>query len=134
MLTCSASADGIYTGAAYKGIVLLPAIGERLPFLLTPLFGFSSPANIAVPVTALGASAAISLVPEMIQSGSATACDVAVFTAMCMCWSGYLATHISMMDELRCRELTSSATVCHTIGGIVAGMSANPIFHVVANR
>lgn len=129
MLTCGTSIDCVYTGAAYEGIALLPAIGEKLSFILTPLFGFSSPGNIAVPITALGASAAaISLVPEMILNGSAAAHDVAVFTAMCMCWSGYLATHISMMDGLKRRELTSSAIVCHTIGGIVAGISANLIF------
>ena len=43
---------------------------------------------------------------------------------MCMCWSGYLSTHVSMMDLLGETRFTGKAILSHTLGGIVAGMSA----------
>lgn len=132
ILTNTAPETGIYTGAAYEGIGLLPWIGEKISFITKPLFGFTSPSAISVPITALGAAgAAIGLVPNMIMQGMAKAHDVAVFTAMCMCWSGYLSTHVAMMDGLKFRNLTGSAILCHTIGGICAGIAANWIFRLV---
>ena len=68
------------------------------------------------------------LVPSLLESGAASAHDVAVFTSMCMCWSGYLSTHVAMMDGLGCSELTGKAIISHTIGGICAGISANWLF------
>ena len=125
MLTNSAPAGG-YTGAAYEGIGLLPWIGRKISFILQPLFGFSSAEAIAVPITALGAAgAAISIVEKLIGAGLANSHDVAVFTAMCMCWSGYLSTHVAMMDSLKCSYLTGVAILCHTIGGLCAGVFAN---------
>lgn len=132
LLTNGPSVTGSYTGAAYEGIALLPAIGEKLNFILQPLFGFSSPEAIAVPITSLGAAgAAIGLIPNMIQEGLVQANDIAVFTAMCMCWSGYLSTHTAMMDGLKCRELTGKAILSHTIGGLCAGIVANWLFKLV---
>ena len=128
MLTNGPSAEG-YTGAAYEGIELLPHAAERLSFILQPLFGFTTSACIGVPVTALGAAgAAIGLVPGLLLSGQANANDVAVFTAMCMCWSGYLSTHVSMMASLGCEELTGKSVLCHTIGGLCAGVFAHYAF------
>lgn len=128
MLTNGCPESG-YTGAAYEGIALLPLIGDKLGFLLKPLFGFAGAEGIAVPITALGsAGAAMGLVPNLLQSGAASAHDVAVFTSMCMCWSGYLSTHVAMMDGLGCSELTGKAIISHTIGGICAGVSANWLF------
>lgn len=125
MLTKGAPIDG-YTGAAYEGVALLPRIGEKLNFIIQPLFGFSSPEAIGVPITALGAAgAAVSTVKQLITEGAANAHDVAVFTAICMCWSGYLSTHAAMMDSLKCRELTGKAILYHTIGGLFAGVVAN---------
>lgn len=125
MLTKGAPVGG-YSGAAYEGVALLPWIGEKLNFIIQPLFGFSSPEAIGVPITALGAAgAAISTVKQLITEGTANAHDVAVFTAICMCWSGYLSTHAAMMDSLKCRELTGKAILYHTIGGLVAGIVAN---------
>lgn len=125
MLTKGAPVGG-YTGGSYEGVALLPWIGEKLNFIIQPLFGFSSPEAIGVPITALGAAgAAISTVKQLITQGSANAHDVAVFTAICMCWSGYLSTHAAMMDSLKCRELTGKAILYHTIGGLVAGIAAN---------
>ncbi|MGL4737776.1 MAG: hypothetical protein ACRCW2_10020, partial [Cellulosilyticaceae bacterium] len=80
-------------------------------------------------ITSLGAAgAAIGLVPNLIAEGLANVGDVAVFTAMCMCWSGYLSTHTAMMDNLKCRALTGKAIMAHTIGGICAGVAANWLF------
>ncbi|MGF6376987.1 spore maturation protein SpmB [Clostridiales Family XIII bacterium PM5-7] len=129
ILTNGPGADGEYTGAAYEGIGLLPWIAEKMEFVLTPLFGFSSPEAIAVPITALGAAgAAIGLIPGLVENGLVTGNDIAVFTSMCMCWSGYLSTHVAMMDGLKFRELTGHAILCHTIGGILAGISAHFIY------
>lgn len=128
MMTNPAPAGG-YTGAAYEGIGLLPWIGERLRFILVPLFGFSSPEAIAVPITALGAAgAAIGIVEKLLAIGQANAHDIAVFTSMCMCWSGYLSTHVAMMDSLKSRELTGRAILYHTIGGICAGVTSNWLY------
>lgn len=119
----------VYTGAAYEGIALLPALGDKLMFILGPLFGFTNPQAMAFPITSLGAvGAAMSLVPRFISEGVVTPNDIAVFTAMGMCWSGYLSTHVGMMDALDARELTSKAIISHTIGGLLAGMSAHFIY------
>ena len=131
MLTNGAGANG-YTGAAYEGVAILPWIGEKLSFLLQPLFGFQSPEAISVPITALGAAgAAITIVKDLISNSLANAHDIAVFTAMCMCWSGYLSTHVAMMDSLKCSKLTGKAIVSHTIGGLCAGIFANWFFKLL---
>lgn len=133
VLTNGPSASGEYTGAAYEGVALLPWIGDKISFITGPLFGFHDPANISVPITALGAAgAAIGLVPSLVRSGMATAHDVAVFTSMCMCWSGYLSTHVAMMSSLGCSKLTGKAILSHTIGGLCAGIAANWIYQAVA--
>lgn len=122
----------VYTGAAYEGIGLLPIIGKKVNFILEPLFGFTSPEAIAFPITSLGAvGAAMSLVPKFITDGVITPNDIAVFTAMGMCWSGYLSTHVGMMDALNAREITSKAILSHTIGGICAGVSAHFLFMLI---
>jgi len=129
MFTNGASADGTYTGAAYEGIGLLPVLGEKLQFIFRLLFGFSSPECIAVPITSLGAAgAAISLIPNLVSNNLANGNDVAVFTAMCMCWSGYLSTHIAMMESLGCRKLAGKAITSHTIGGLTAGIAAHLLY------
>lgn len=132
MLTNGPGADGTYTGAAYEGIALLPALAEKVQGLLSLLFGFSSSQCIAVPLTALGAAgAAIGLIPSLVSEGLANGNDVAVFTAMCMCWSGYLSTHVAMMDGLKFRELTGRAILCHTIGGLCAGIGAHLLYMIL---
>lgn len=118
-----------YSGSAYEGVGLLPLLADKLSFLLQPMFGFSSGEAIAVPVTALGsAGAALGLIPGFAKRGLVNINDLAVFTAMCMCWSGYLSTHVSMMEVLDCRKHTGKAIVSHTIGGLVAGMAAHWLF------
>ena len=131
MLTFKMPAGG-YTGAAYEGVGFLPWLGEKLTFILEPLFGFHSAEAIAFPITALGAvGGAISLVPEFLKNGLIGPNDIAVFTAMGMCWSGYLSTHIGMMDALGVRKLSSKAIVSHTLGGIAAGVVAHYLFLLI---
>ena len=133
MLTKGPSAAGIYTGSANEGVAFLPWLGDRLQFIINPLFGFSAPEAIAVPITALGSTgAAIGTVTKMAAAGRANANDIAVFTAICMCWSGYISTHIAMMDALGTKEVTGKAIASHTIGGIVAGIAAHWIYLLVA--
>ena len=128
LLTNGPGPEG-YNGAANEGVAFLPWLGEKLSFILNPLFGFQNPSSIAVPITALGsAGAAMGLVPGLIESGSITANEIAVFTAICMCWSGYLSTHVAMMDSLGAKELTGKAIMSHTIGGICAGIAANLLY------
>lgn len=129
MITFGPGEGGQYTGAAYEGVEFLPLVGQKLQFIFEPIFGFQSPEAIAFPITALGAvGAAISLVPNFIATGVALPNDIAVFTAMGMCWSGYLSTHIAMMDALDSRELAGKAILSHTIGGLAAGIAAHFIF------
>ena len=120
------SASGEYTGAAYQGVGLLPWIGSKLGFLFRWLFGFTDPHLIAFPITALGAvGAALGLVPNFMSAGWIDGNAIAVFTAIGMCWSGYLSTHTAMLDTLGYRKLTSKAILAHTIGGLVAAVVAH---------
>ncbi len=118
-----------YQGLAYEGVPILPAIGRFLAPVFDFLFGFKSPEAIAFPITSLGAvGAALGLVPRFIKEGLAHANDIAVFTAIGMCWSGFLSTHTGMMDALGKREFIGKALLSHTIGGIAAGMAAHYIY------
>ncbi len=129
------AADGTaaYTGAAYEGIELLPKIGDLIAPITKVLFGFKDGSNIVVPVTSLGAvGAAIGLVPKMVETGLAGANEIAVFTGIGMCWSGYLSTHISIMDTLGSRELIPQALITHTIAGLIAGVVAHYFFLLIA--
>lgn len=129
VLTFGPSADGTYTGAAYQGVEFLPWIGEKIGFIFHWLFGFEDPHLIAFPITALGAvGAALGLVPGFIAEGWIDGNAIAVFTAIGMCWSGYLSTHTAMLDTLGYRRLTSKAILAHTIGGIVAAILAHWMF------
>ncbi len=129
MLTNGPSDSGLYTGAAYEGIGLIPAIAAKFNFVLKPLFGLSCAEGIAVPVTALGsAGAALGVIPTLVANGQVNCNDIAVFTAMCMCWSGYLSTHVSMMDILGYTKFTGKAIISHTIGGLLAGTAAHWIY------
>ena len=133
LLTFGPSSSGDFTGAAYEGVELLPWVGAKLGFVFEWLFGFTDPHLIAFPITALGAvGAALSLVPNFIASGWIDGNAIAVFTAIGMCWSGYLSTHISMMGTLKATELTGKAILSHTIGGFFAGVAACWLYRLVA--
>lgn len=132
MLTNGTGDAGVYDGSANQGIALLPMIGSKLNFILNPLFGFKSPDAIAVPITALGSSgAAIGMVSQMAKDGKIFANDIAVFTSICMCWSGYLSTHIAMMNALDTKEMTGNAIMSHTIGGFCAGIASHILWMIL---
>ncbi|MDD2287360.1 MAG: hypothetical protein PHY55_00850 [Bacteroidales bacterium] len=128
ILTFGPSENG-YTGEAYEGIALLPYLAGKINFVFEWLFGFTNPELIAFPITSLGAvGAALGLVPKFQAAGLIDGNAIAVFTAMGMCWSGYLSTHTAMLDSLGFRKLTSKAIISHTIGGLAAGISAHWIY------
>ena len=129
ILTFGPSESGAFTGAAYEGVGLLPWIGSKLGFLFEWLFGFTDPHLIAFPITALGAvGAALGLIPNFMEAGWIDGNAIAVFTAIGMCWSGYLSTHTAMLDSLGYRNLTTKAIIAHTIGGLVAAIAAHWTF------
>lgn len=126
LFTFGADANGVYDGSAYQGVELLPWLANKVGFLFEWLFGFQDPHLIAFPITALGAvGAALSLVPNFLSHGWVDGNAIAVFTAIGMCWSGYLSTHTAMLDSLGYRDLTPKAILAHTIGGIVAAIVAH---------
>lgn len=126
MLTFGPSKNGEFTGAAYEGVAVLPYLADKISVAFEWLFGFEHPELIAFPITSLGAvGAALSLVPKFIASGFVDGNAIAVFTAMGMCWSGFLSTHTAMLDSLGYRKLTSKAILAHTIGGLCAGIAAH---------
>lgn len=132
ILTFGASADGTYTGAAYEGVAILPWLAEKVNIVFEWLFGFGDPHLVAFPITALGAvGAALSLVPNFMAQGWINGNAIAVFTAIGMCWSGYLSTHTAMLDSLGYRELTPKAILSHTIGGLMAAMIAHGLYVII---
>jgi hypothetical protein len=129
ILTFTTGDNGVYDGAAYEGVGFLPWIFGKINIVFEWLFGFEHPALMAFPITALGAvGAALGLIPGFIQEGWIDGNAIAVFTAIGMCWSGYLSTHTAMLDALGYRKLTSKAILAHTVGGLVAAISAHVIF------
>lgn len=133
LITNGPSSTGEYTGAAYEGISLLPMLADKVSIVFEWLFGFHQPELVAFPITALGAvGAALGLVPRFVSEGIVDGNAIAVFTAMGMCWSGYLSTHTAMLDSLGYRSLTSKAIGAHTVGGLCAGIAAHFMFMLVS--
>ena len=129
MILTFGPSDGTYDGQAYEGIELLPYLAGKINVVFEWLFGFQDPHLVAFPITALGAvGAALGLVPSFIAEGWADGNSIAVFTAIGMCWSGYLSTHTAMLDSLGYRELTSKAILAHTFGGLVAAIVAHWVY------
>lgn len=129
ILTFGPGDKGTYTGAAFEGIELLPALAHHLDGFFRLFFGFTDPHQVAFPITALGAvGAALSLVPNFLQQGWVDGNAIAVFTAIGMCWSGFLSTHTAMLDSLGYRQLTPKAILSHTCGGIVAAFIAHWVY------
>lgn len=132
ILTFGPSSSGQYTGSAYEGIELLPQVGGKIGIVFKWLFGFGDPHLIAFPITALGAvGAALGLIPSFSEAGWIDGNAIAVFTAIGMCWSGYLSTHTAMLDSMGYRELTPKAILAHTIGGLCAAVIAHWLFMLV---
>lgn len=132
VLTFGPSADGTYTGAAYEGTEFLPWLASKINVVFEWLFGFTDPHQIAFPITALGAvGAALGLIPSFMSNGWIDGNAIAVFTAIGMCWSGFLSTHTAMLDSLGYRELTSKAVLSHTFGGLVAAFVAHWLYVLI---
>lgn len=129
LFTFGPSDGGVYTGAAREGVKVLPWIGGKLSFIFEFLFGFHDPHLIAFPIISLGTvGAALGLVPNFASEGWIDGNAIAVFTAIGICWGGYLSTHTAMLDALGFRQLTSKAILAHTLGGIVAAIIAHWIY------
>ena len=134
MLTFGPSSEtGTYTGAAYEGVPAITWVADKVNFIFDWLFGFKHGALVSFPITALGAvGAAIGLVPRFIAEGIVDNNAIAVFTAMGMCWSGFLSTHTAMLDSLGYRKLIGKAIGAHTIGGLIAGIAAHWLWVLIA--
>src|SRR5574344_2431812 len=133
MMLTFGSADGVYTGSAYEGVPLIPWLAGKIDFVFEWLFGFTNSELIAFPITALGAvGAALGLVPHFQEAGLLDNNAIAVFTAIGMCWSGFLSTHTAMMDSMGFRQLTAKAILAHTIGGLFAGITAHWLFVAIS--
>lgn len=119
----------VYTGEAFQGCGLLPLLASKLNTIFEWLFGFTAPELIAFPITALGAvGAALSLIPEFTAKGIINDNAVAVFTAMGMCWSGFLSTHTAMLDSMGYRKLLVQDFISQIVGGIGAGVIAHWLY------
>lgn len=122
----------VYTGEAYQGTQLLPWLASKISIVFEVLFGFESTELVAFPITSLGAvGAALSLIPELISKGIMDGNAVAVFTAMGMCWSGFLSSHTAMLDSLKCRHLLTKDVLSQICGGLTAGIVAHWLYVAV---
>jgi len=128
MITNGADLEsGLYTGGAKEGVGLLPWLASKVDFLFQWLFGFEDSRFVAFPITALGAvGAALSLVDQFKDTIDGNA--IAVFTAMGMCWSGFLSTHTAMLDTIGYRHLTAKDIISQICGGLAAGIVAHWLF------
>ena len=125
LITFGTGPEG-YTGAANQGVPILPWLAEKIHWVFEWLFGFTDMRLIAFPMTALGAvGAALGLLPTFGEAGLLDGNAIAVFTAIGMCWSGFLSTHTAMLDTLGFRKAISKALGAHTVAGLCAGVIAH---------
>mgnify|MGYP002622900765 FL=1 len=126
LITFDAGSAGVYDGSAYQGVPLLPWLAGKIHWPFEWLFGFHDMRLLAFPMTALGAvGAALGLLPQLSAAGILDGNAIAVFTAIGMCWSGYLSTHTAMLDSMGYRKLIGKAIGAHTIAGFCAGIIAH---------
>ncbi len=115
-----------YLGAAYEGTGLLTWLGDRITFILTPLFGLAHTEVLGPILTSLGAcGASIAGAKQLAEAGIMSGHDMAVYFAISYCWAGFLSTHASMTDTMKVRGIVTYAMLVHFIGGLVAGIVAN---------
>ena len=132
LITFGPGPDG-YTGAANQGVPLLPWLAGKIHWVFEWLFGFQDMRLIAFPMTALGAvGAALGLLPTFNAAGILDGNAIAVFTAIGMCWSGFLSTHTAMLDTLGFRKAISKALGAHAIAGLCAGIIAHFLYLLVS--
>ena len=129
MITFGPGEGGVYDGSSSQGVPILPWLAEKIHWVFEWLFGFKDMELIAFPMTALGAvGASLGLLPTFNAAGILDGNAIAVFTAIGMCWSGFLSTHTAMLDSLGYRKVISKALVAHTIAGLCAGVIAHFLF------
>lgn len=132
LITFGAGPEG-YTGAANQGVPILPWLAEKIHWVFEWLFGFTDMRLIAFPMTTLGAvGAALGLLPTFNAEGILDGNAIAVFTAIGMCWSGFLSTHTAMLDALGFRKAISKALGAHTVAGLAAGIIAHFLYLLVS--
>ena len=125
LITFGTGPEG-YTGAANQGVPILPWLAGKIHWVFEWLFGFTDMRLIAFPMTALGAvGASLGLLPTLNEAGILDGNAIAVFTAIGMCWSGFLSTHTAMLDTLGFRKAISKALGAHTVAGLAAGIIAH---------
>ena len=133
MITFGAGPGGVYDGSSSQGVPILPWLAEKIHWVFEWLFGFTHMELIAFPMTALGAvGAALGLLPTFNAAGILDGNTIAVFTAIGMCWSGFLSTHTAMLDSLGYRKVISKAIGAHAIAGLCAGIIAHFAFLLVS--
>ena len=133
MITFGPGPSGVYDGSSSQGVPILPWLAEKIHWVFEWLFGFQHMELIAFPMTALGAvGAALGLLPTFNGAGILDGNTIAVFTAIGMCWSGFLSTHTAMLDSLGYRKVISKAIGAHTIAGLCAGVIAHFVFLLVS--
>ena len=131
LLTFGAGPEG-YDGAANQGVPVLPWLAEKIHWVFEWLFGFRDMRLIAFPMTALGSvGASLGLLPTFRDAGILDGNAIAVFTAIGMCWSGFLSTHTAMLDTLGYRKAISKALGAHAVAGLCAGIIAHFTFLLV---
>ena len=131
MLTFGAGPEG-YDGSASQGVPVLPWLAEKIHWVFEWLFGFEHMELIAFPMTALGAvGAALGLLPTFNAAGILDGNAIAVFTAIGMCWSGFLSTHTAMLDSMGYRKVISKALGSHAIAGLCAGIIAHFLYLLI---
>ena len=128
LLTFSAGPEG-YTGAANEGVPVLPWLAGKIHWVFEWLFGFKDMRLIAFPMTSLGSvGASLGLLSTFRDAGILDGNVIAVFTAIGMCWSGFLSTHTAMLDTLGYRKAISKALGAHAVAGLCAGVIAHFVF------
>ena len=133
MITFGPGEAGVYNGSSSQGVPLLPWLAEKIHWVFEWLFGFTQMELIAFPMTALGAvGASLGLLPTFHDAGILDGNAVAVFTAIGMCWSGFLSTHTAMLDSLGYRKVISKALAAHAVAGLCAGIIAHFVFLLVS--
>lgn len=133
MLTFGAGPEGVYNGSSSQGVPVLPWLAEKIHWVFEWLFGFEHMELIAFPMTALGAvGAALGLLPTFNAAGFLDGNTVAVFTAIGMCWSGFLSTHTAMLDSMGYRKVISKAIGAHAVAGLCAGIIAHFLYLLIS--
>lgn len=133
MILLMKAPPGGYSGEAFEGVGLIPAWMTWFRPIVQPVLGLSSDAMVGLTVACLGsAGAAVSLLQKMRAIGLTLAShEISVFAAFAILWSGFLATHVAIMDALGFRRFMAAAIWSHLFAGIVAGITANYLYQLL---